>query len=190
MLPDNITHIGEYAFYACGDLRKVDLGDGLTHIGKLAFYGCTNLGDLRLSSSLVEIGKQAFRNCYSLRSVALHKDIQTIQPHAFYGCNELTLYVESAAAGENWDRFWNSSYRPVIWECTLSEGKDYVVSFNKSATSIDNKNATNTLSLPTRAGYTCIGWNTNAAATEAAYTIDTIMEVTDGRKLYAIWVED
>lgn len=190
VLPDNITHIGEYAFYACGDLRKVDLGDGLTHIGKLAFYGCTNLGDLRLSSSLVEIGKQAFRNCYSLRSVALHKDIQTIQPHAFYGCNELTLYVESAAAGENWDRFWNSSYRPVIWECTLSEGKDYVVSFNKSATSIDNKNATNTLSLPTRAGYTCIGWNTNAAATEAAYTIDTIMEVTDGRKLYAIWVED
>lgn len=188
-LPDNITHVGDYAFYGCEGLRVLEMGNGVTSIGKSAFYGCTNLGQLQVSTSLQEIGKQAFRNCYSLTAVVLHRDIQSIQPHAFYGCNQLTLYAEVASAGENWDRFWNSSYRPVVWECTLSEGRDYVVSFNKSATSIDNKNATNTLSLPTRVGYTCIGWHTNAAATEAAYDCVTIVDVTDGRKLYAIWVE-
>lgn len=188
-LPDNITHVGDYAFYNCEELRSVDLGDGVTHIGKFAFYACTNLTDLRLSTALEEIGKQAFRNCYSLTAVVLHKDIQVVQPHAFYGCNGLTIYTEYSAAGENWDKFWNSSYRPVVWDCTLSEGKDYVVSFTKGPTTIENKNASNTLSLPTREGYECIGWHTNAAATEAAYTLETVVDVMDGRRLYAVWVE-
>lgn len=188
-LPDNITHVGDYAFYNCEELRSVDLGNGVTHIGKFAFYACTNLNDLRLSTSLEEIGRQAFRNCYSLTAVVLHKDIQVVHPHAFYGCNALTIYTEYSAAGENWDKFWNSSYRPVVWDCTLSEGRDYVVSFTKGETTIENKNASNTLSLPTREGYVCIGWHTNAAATEAVYTMETIVDVTDGRRLYAVWVE-
>lgn len=188
-LPDNITHVGDYAFYDCEELRSVDLGNGVTHIGKFAFYACTNLNDLRLSTSLEEIGRQAFRNCYSLTAVVLHKDIQVVHPHAFYGCDELTIYTEYSTAGESWDKFWNSSYRPVVWDCTLSEGKDYVVSFTKGETTIENKNMSNTLSLPTREGYECIGWHTNAAATEAVYTMQTIVDVTDGRRLYAVWVE-
>ena len=189
VIPDNVKKIGNYAFYKCEGLRTVDMGNGITEIGNYAFYACTNLGNVRFSTALQTIGKQAFRNCYSLESVALGAHIQQIQPHAFYGCNRLTVYAESAQPNENWDRFWNSSYRPVIWECTLSEGKDYVVSFTKSPTSVENKNATNTITVPTRIGYVCIGWNTNSSATEATYTSETIVDVTDGRKLYAIWVE-
>lgn len=189
VLPDNITAIADYAFYGCDGLRKVDMGNGVETIGNFAFYGCTNMNDLRFSTGLKQIGRQAFRNCYSLTAVVLHDDIQIVEPHAFYGCNRLTIYTEATAVHENWDRFWNSSYRPVVWGCTLSEGKDYVVSFTKNELTVDNKNASNTLSLPTRSGYTCIGWNTNAAATEAIYTPENIMEVTDGRRLYAIWVE-
>ena len=189
-IPDNVQKIGNYAFYRCTYLRTVKMGDGVTEIGNYAFYACTNLGNIRLSTSLQTIGKQAFRNCYGLKSVVLASNIQQIMPHAFYGCNEMTIYAENAQAGENWDRFWNSAYRPVIWECTLSEGKEYVVSFTKSPTSVENKNMTNTITVPTRIGYVCIGWNTNAAATEAVYTSETIVDVTDGRKLYAIWVEE
>ena len=189
-LPDNIQTIGTYAFYGCESLRTVDMGHGVTEIGNFAFYACTNLKNVKFSTALQVIGKQAFRNCFSLASVALGNTIQQIQPHAFYGCNQLTMYMEAAQAGENWDRFWNSSYRPVIWECTLSEEKDYVVSFTKSPTSVENKNMSNAITVPTRAGYVCIGWNTNSSATEAVYTSETIVDVTDGRKLYAIWVEE
>ena len=189
VLPDSVTEIGDYAFYNCEGLRKFHMGNGVERIGKFAFYACTNLAELRFSTSLQHISKQAFRNCYSLQAVVLYNDIQSLDPHIFYGCSELTIYTDATATNENWDRFWNSSYRPVVWGCTLSENKDYVVSFTKNEATIDNKNASNTLSLPTRPGFTCVGWNTNAAATEAVYTPENIMEVTDGRRLYAIWVE-
>lgn len=189
-IPANVQKIGNYAFYRCTNLRTVEMGDGVTEIGNYAFYACTNLGNIRFSTSLQTIGKQAFRNCYTLKSVVLGNNIQQIMPHAFYGCNDMTIYAEPAQPGENWDKFWNSAYRPVIWECTLSEGKDYVVSFTKSPTSVENKNMTNTITVPTRIGYVCIGWNTNSSATEAVYTSETIVDVTDGRKLYAIWVEE
>ena len=190
VLPDNVKHIGDYAFYNCEGLRVLNLGHGLENIGNFAFYACTNLSSVSLPASLQEIGKQAFRNCYSLTSVVLNSDIERIQPHVFYGCNELTIYAESTSALETWDRYWNSSYRPVIWGCTLSDDKDYVVSFTKSAATVENKNTSNVIALPTREGYVCIGWNTNSAATEATYTGENIVDVADGRKLYAIWVEE
>ena len=190
VLPDNIKRVGDYAFYNCEGLRVLNLGHGLETIGNFAFYACTNLGSVSLPASLQEIGKQAFRNCYSLSSVVLNSSIERIQPHAFYGCNELTIYAESTSALETWDRFWNSSYRPVIWGCTLSEGKDYVVSFTKSAATVENKNSSNVIALPAREGYVCIGWNTNSAATDATYTAENIVDVAEGRKLYAIWVEE
>ena len=189
-LPDNVKHIGDYAFYNCEGIRVMDLGHGLETIGNFAFYACTNLGNVTLPESLREIGKQAFRNCYSLTSVVLNSSIERIQPHAFYGCKRLTIYAESTSALETWDRFWNSSYRPVIWGCTLSEDKDYVVSFTKSASTVENKDQTNEISLPTRVGYTCNGWSGNASSTKADYTAETIVDAAEGRKLYAIWVEE
>ena len=52
-----------------------------------------------------------------------------------------------------------------------------------------NKNQSNTFSAPVREGYTFVGWNTSSAATEAAYTMENFLEVPQGKKLYAIWVE-
>lgn len=189
-LPNSVISIGSYAFYKCSSLASVELGNGVTEIGNFAFYGCGSISDIEFSSNLVHIGKQAFRNCKELTNVVLGQSIKQIDAHAFYGCDNLTLYVEGTKAGEEWHKYWNSSYRPTIWGCVLSEDKDYVVSFVKNSESIVNKNTSNTISAPTRKGYTFMGWNTNSSVTEGAYTTETFINVTDGRKLFAIWAEN
>ena len=81
-----------------------------------------------------------------------------MKKHAFYGCDSLTIYTELSSAPDGWEKHWNSSYRPIIWNCTLSEDKDYVVSFEMKDGGITNKNGSNTLSAPTRVGYIFKGW--------------------------------
>ena len=171
-------------------ITGITLPRDISEIQPYAFYGCTSVKELVLSSGLTSIGKQAFRNCSSLTSVVLGNNIETIGAHAFYDCTDLTIYLENTQAGENWHKYWNSAYRPAIWGCTLSEDKDYVVSFVKNSESIVNKNTSNTISAPSRKGYTFLGWHTSSSATTGAYTAETFIEVTDGRKLFAVWAEN
>lgn len=189
-LPDSVEQIDGYAFYKCEGLKAVDLGHGVRSIDIFAFYGCVSIERVTLPSSLEHIGRQAFRNCWALSSVILSDSVRTIEKHAFYGCKSLTLYVERTSAAETWDKYWNSSYRPVVWGCVLSEEGDYVLGFAKTEGSISNKNASNVISAPSRAGYVFVGWNTNSSATTAAYTSENLTDAPVGRTLYAIWAED
>lgn len=190
VLPDTTKTIGNYAFYRCEALEELVIGRGVTEIGEFAFYACANVKRLYLPATLRSLGKQAFRNCKGLTSVIVSNNIETMGAHAFYGCSSLTIYVEATEAKENWHAHWNSSYRPVVWGCVLSEDNDYVVSFEKNAYSVSNRNATNVISAPERAGYTFLGWHTNSSATQGAYAAESLQDAPDGRRLYAIWAED
>ncbi len=190
LLPDTTQTIGAYAFYRCGALEELVLGRGVKDIGAFAFYNCSSIKQLYLHASVNTLGKQAFRNCKLLGSVILSDNIEKIDAHAFYGCSSLTIYVEAAERREDWHLYWNSSYRPVVWGCTLSEDNDYVVSFEKNEYSVTNRNATNVISAPERAGYTFLGWHTNSSALQGAYASEGLMDAPDGRRLYAIWAED
>ena len=190
MLPDTTQTIGAYAFYRCSALEEMVLGRGVMDIGAFAFYNCSSIKQLYLPATVNTIGKQAFRNCKLLSSVILSDNIEKMDAHAFYGCSALTIYVEAAERKEDWHLYWNSSYRPVVWGCTLSEDNDYVVSFEKNEYSVTNRNATNVISAPERAGYTFLGWHTNSSALQGAYTSEGLMDAPDGRRLYAVWAED
>ncbi len=86
-LPEDISVIGDYAFYGCTSLAAV-YGDIYGSIGKNAFYGCSALAsiDLRYVSS---IGDSAFWDCRSLKTVTF-KRITTLPYYAFYNCTSLT----------------------------------------------------------------------------------------------------
>ena len=182
-LPDSLDSIGDYAFYKCEALATLNLGGGIASIGNSAFYGCSAIEAVSFPRSLTHIGKQAFRNCTALTSVVLSGSVTEVMDHAFYGCSALTVYTELTKAGEDWSGRWNSSYRPVIWGCNISEEGDYVVSLTKEKNTVLNRNASNTVSNPTRAGYTFGGWGTNSTANAAAYTSETLADATNGRTL-------
>ena len=185
-LPMTLTTIGSHAFYRCDSLSAVTLGSVET-IGDYAFFGNYQLSSLVLPTTLTTIGKQAFRNCKALTSVILHAGITEIAQHAFYGNSALTLYMESESVPSDFHAMWNSSYRPVVFGCTLSEDASYVLSFVKK--DIQNFNSANTVSAPVREGYTFEGWGSSATAMQAAYTASTVSSAENGTRLYAIWFE-
>ena len=189
-LPDSLITIGNYAFYKCEGLSSPDLGHGVTTIGTSAFYGCSGITTLTLPKSVVTIGTQAFRNCTALTSVVLSGDIAEVMDHAFYGCSSLTVYTDLTEAKSEWADRWNSSYRPIVWGCNISEENDYVVSLNKTEDTVLNRNSLNTISDPIRDGYTFGGWGSNSSTTNASYTSDTLTEATNGKTFYAIWIEN
>lgn len=185
-LPDSTEIIGEYAFYKCESVKTLTLG-GAVSIEKYAFYGLSEIETLLLPESLSSIGKQAFRGCASVTSIIIPKSVTNIDKHAFYGCKSLTIYTEYTSAPDTWMKYWNSSYRPVIWGCTLSEGKDYVVSLEKKAGGITHKNDSNTLCAPIKEGYIFLGWSVESDATVAEYTAESIYNAENGVRYFAVY---
>ena len=141
-----------------------------------------------MPASLKKLGDYAFRNCGELKSVILPQTLTTIGKHAFNGANKATFYAEVSARPSLWIGQWNSSNRPVVWGCTLSQDKSYVVSFVKTATSVVNTVATNGIAAPTRAGYVFAGWATSQGGS-AVYTMENFMDAPNGTTLYTVWSE-
>ena len=83
---------------------------------------------------------------------------------------------------------WNRSDRPVMWGCTLSEDKTYVVSFTRNADSISNTYVESGINAPYRKGYTFGGWATEHGSTVAAYTATNVNTAPNGTTLWAIWI--
>ena len=186
-IPDTLDEIGKYAFYRCESIKEVDLGV-VSSIGSFAFYGNTSMTKLNIPSTVTFIGKQAFRNCKGLTSVILASNVETIEQHAFYGCSALTIYVDANRAPAQWHKYWNSSYRPVVYNCVLSDDGTYVLYVEKGT--VANLNSINFLSDPIREGYTFVGWGNSATADVPAFTSANLSEAESGRKLYAIWAEE
>ena len=119
-IPDNITSIGDYAFFNCNSLTSVTIPDSVTSIGRGAFRNLT--GELIINSKIVEtnysfdkypscrsgwlydanftkltigdnitsIGDSAFSGCTSLTSVTIPDSVTSIGGSAFHDCTSMT----------------------------------------------------------------------------------------------------
>lgn len=184
-LPDGLEKIGAFAFYYNEELESITFGEGLKEIGNYAFCGDVKLTGVALPESLEKLGDYAFRDCENLSAVAVSSSVKELGLHAFYWCDALTVYTDAKAEENSWIRFWNSSYRPVVYACTLSGDKSYVVSMSTGTT--ENISAVGGLSDPYRFGYTFEGWATGANATTGEYTTAETLTLPAGTTLYAVW---
>ncbi len=208
-LPDNLSSIGSYAFAYCDSFELTNVSNtNLTNIGTYAFYNTilpsnetipvsvTTIGNsafrnsgfsenfaLSSGSQLVSIGTDAFNNC-GISRIVLPTTITTIGAGAFSGNANLTIYAERSSRPTGWSSTWNSLNRPVIWGCTLSSNKQYVLSFTKSSSNPSNPNATNGITQPYRSSYSFGGWYTASDYSGTQY-----MDVTTAPNgtLYAKW---
>lgn len=69
VIPEDVTEIGDYAFYGCEGLTSVKISDGVTHIGKWAFIVCPHLETVTIGKSVKSIGERAFYTCKELKVV-------------------------------------------------------------------------------------------------------------------------
>jgi hypothetical protein len=90
-LPNNLTSISTYAFGQCRRLVSINIPDGVTSIENYAFDYCQNLTDVTIPKTVTRIGMHAFDECYSISSVAFPKSVASIDGHAFSNCGLLSV---------------------------------------------------------------------------------------------------
>ena len=186
-IPDSVVTINRYAFYKCSAVESLTIGNSVQTIGDYAFYGFEKIPVLNLPKSLKTIGKYAFKGLSGLETIVLRSDISSIDAHVFYGASNATVYTDANPGDVEWSKRWNSSYRPVVWGCTLSEDGKYVVSVTITENTLQNFNAQAVVQGPESAGKRFMGWATSADAMEAEYKADEIVNVPVGTTIYAIW---
>lgn len=110
---DEVTSIGNYAFYNCINLTNVYIGQKVTRIGKCAFAGCVKLAnvnfpkgikriednafentiitDVVLPDGLEHLGYNTFKDCEKLTSVVIPDGVTEIDEFAFYNCTSIRI---------------------------------------------------------------------------------------------------
>ena len=94
-LSNEITTIGNYAFYGCSNISSVTIHEGVTSIGYFAFYGCSKLETVNFNaiscSSVGSNNYNFFYNCTSIKTLNIGANVKTIPDYAFNGCSGISL---------------------------------------------------------------------------------------------------
>lgn len=90
VIPNNITSIGDEAFYCCRSLTNIMIPDSVKTIGGSAFYGCSGLTSVAIENNVTSIGGSAFYNCSGLTSITIPNSVTIIYSCAFKGCSSIT----------------------------------------------------------------------------------------------------
>lgn len=129
ILPDTIESIGEFAFFQCRSLTRIELPESLTavskgmlditgleriviggnvkKIGGVAFWGCRDLRYVKLCEGVAEIDVAAFYNCGNLEIIELPRSLEKAPPctmteSPFWNCVKLTAVVYKGSYAEKY----------------------------------------------------------------------------------------
>ena len=91
-ISDKADTIGDYAFFACLDLKNAVIPSFIKHLNCNIFTGCLNLESAEIPESITALPGDTFFYCSSLKKVTFKGRIQTIGFGAFDECTALTYF--------------------------------------------------------------------------------------------------
>ena len=93
VLPESLERLGKSAFEDCYELRKIDIPDSVKEIGFGAFMGCGRLPGIAVPEGVLQISAYTFQDCMSLQDVILPTTLKEIADDAFGSCTSLKTIV-------------------------------------------------------------------------------------------------
>ncbi len=103
VIPDSVTKIGDYAFYNCDKIERIEIvNGGVTSIGDYAFYGCSGIkgrDSIYLGDKLTSIGDYAFYGCSEAEEIDVGKSVYMIGDYSFGNCSELVKVSLGSSLG-------------------------------------------------------------------------------------------
>lgn len=206
-LEEGVESLGNSTFAACESLKNLNFPASLKTIGNLCFRGCTSLGSVVLRSTIENMGMHVFFGCNPVPEEPEEEESETWNGDAAEGETEddeteeepeeeiinkvggFTIYTDMDSIPEGWSIRWNTARSPVIFGCVLDQdnnGDYFVYSFVKDSKKIVNVDSKSFADVPTKAGFTCIGFSTVPNGAVEYDSVD-LMDIADGVTLYPIW---
>lgn len=121
-LPDSVTSMGHSAFDNCHNLTSVIIPDGVTSIGDSSFNWCETMTSIIIPNGVTSIGERAFSNCIKLTSAVISSSVTNIDRSAFVDCSSLTDIYFTGTESE-----WNAITKGSDWD---SDTGPYTLHFN------------------------------------------------------------
>ena len=91
-IPETVTDIGEFTFFGCDNLRRLQLPAGLETLWGQTFSGC-GLEEIVLPNNVKSIPSYCFMDCKNLKRVICGTGMTNIRAWAFGGCDQLTELI-------------------------------------------------------------------------------------------------
>lgn len=97
-LPESVKKIGDYTFYRCKNLDKIEWPTGLTEIGSYAF-GDTAFEEFEIPETVSKIGNNAFTEM-KIKEIVIPENVTQIPSGAFAMCRQLENVVFTGEVSE------------------------------------------------------------------------------------------
>lgn len=90
-IPESVTTINSYAFFACEKLNSINLPNSLIQIqGYGCFAGCSSLEEITIPDTVTNLtSNSTFAGCSSLTKVVLPNSLTKVTSSMFNGCSNL-----------------------------------------------------------------------------------------------------
>ena len=143
LLPENLTSIGDEAFFECSSLTSITIPNSVTSIGSLAFYNCDALTSITIPNSVTSIGNSAFARCDALTSITIPTSVTSIGSSAFSDCKLLTSITigNSVTSIGGWAFSYCSSLTSITIPNSVTSIGDYAFYNCDALTSISIPNS-------------------------------------------------
>ena len=93
VIPNNVTSIGNYAFFGCSGLTSISIPNGVTSIESHAFYRCSSLTSIKIPNGVTSIEMGSFQECSGLTSITIPNNVTSIAELSFNGCSSLISVI-------------------------------------------------------------------------------------------------
>lgn len=118
--PENYLKELPNYFLSNSKIKEFSIPDNMIHIGKWAFLYCNALEYVLVDKNVEEIREEAFYSCRNLTTVIIRNPKIDIAADAFIGCHKLDIQFNGTK--EQWKTASYRKFRNDLYTCTCIDG--------------------------------------------------------------------